>query len=230
MTPLADKTQIVRQVCDALIAGDTQKASEIARRDYPFAPRTKPQTKLYSRAFAATSVVLRDGFIADTASTQIRRPKAVGKRPDIHEKISLFLKDGFIDRYAGTQLLFPGVIRLLGLLLPAELPWHKNWDPSISHIILWDFFPTVDHVDPISGSDDPHRAVNWVTTSMMLNNVKGKRTLDYLGWTRFPPGDQSSWDGMLHWFLDFISRSPVHLANPYIKQWHSAAKRVKKVA
>ena len=231
MTPLADKTQIVRRICDALAAGDTHKASEIARRDYPFTPRTTAQNKRYIRDFAATSVVLRDGFVAGTAGTQSRRPQTVGKRSPLSEytKTLIFLRDGFVDQYAGTQLLFPGVIRLLWLLLRAEFPWQKNWNPSVSHIILWDFSPTVDHVDPISGSDAPDRADNWVTTSMMLNNVKGRRMLDDLGWTRFPPGDPATWDGLTSWFLAFISRSPEHLDDKYIKKWHSAAKRLMKV-
>jgi hypothetical protein len=62
---------------------------------------------------------------------------------------------------------------------------------------------------------------------MVLNNVKGRRTLDELGWP--PPcsrrGDGAAWDGLMGWFLDFISQTPEHLAHNYIKTWHSAAKR-----
>ena len=232
MTPLADKTQIVRQVCDALAAGDTHKASEIARRDCPFAPRTKAQTKLYSSAFAATSIVLRDGFDTRSAGILLAAPQTVGKRSSFGASAatSLFMRDGFIDRYTGTQLIFPGALRLLSLLLPAAFPWNPNWNPTVSHIISWDFFPTVDHVVPITRLEVPDSTDNWITTSMMLNNVKARRTLDELGWTILPPGDPATWDGLLNWFCEFVSRSPEHLANNYIKTWHTAAKRVTNVA
>ena len=227
MTPLADKTQIVRHICAALAAGDTHKASEIARKDYPFAPRSKAETKLYSSAFAATSVVLRDGFIARSDGTRLVAREIGGKRSSFSafEATSLFLRDGFIDRYTGTQLVFPGALRLLSLLLPVEFPWDRNWEPSVSHIISWDFFPTVDHVVPITRLEVPDSTDNWITTSMMLNNVKASRTLYELGWTILPPGDLATWDGLMRWFLEFISRSPEHLAHSYIKRWHSAAKR-----
>ena len=194
MTPLADKTQIVRHVCEALAAGDTLKASEIARRDYPFAPQTAG--KRSSSPFAATSI---------------------------------FLRDGFIDRYSGTQLVFPGVLRLLARLLPAEFPPHPNGKMSVSHIIYWELSPTLDHVIPIArgGADTSD---NLVTTSMVLNSAKANWTLDELRWTLLPPGDPAAWDGLLQWFLDFILHSPEHLADNYIKTWHSAAKRVTKVA
>lgn len=102
MTALIDKTQVVRDVCNALATGDFLSASKIARSDYPFTPQVAIK-RTYS-AFAASSI---------------------------------FYRDGFIDRYFGTQLVFPGAL--------------------------------------------------------------------------------SSWDGMLDWFLDFISRSPEHLADKYIK-------------
>ena len=194
MTPLSDKTQIVRLVCDALTAGDTNKASEIARRDYPFAPQSASK-----RSFSASAAT------------------------------SVFLRDGFLDRYSGTQLVFPGVLRLLSRLLPAEFPAHPNWKMSESHMIYWELFPTVDHLIPIArGGTDT--ADNWITTSMVLNSAKSNWTLEELRWTLLPPGDSNCWDGLLRWFIEFISSSPEHLADNYIKTWHSAAKRVTNVA
>jgi 5-methylcytosine-specific restriction endonuclease McrA len=229
MTPLADKTRIVIQVCDALAASDTGKASKIARKAYPFAPRTKAETKLYIKTFAATSVVLRNSVGAGSVVAQLGATQPVSTRSPFSAftSTSIFMRDGFVDCYAGTQLVFPGVLRLLSLLLPADFPWDPHWNPSVSHIISWDLCPTVDHVVPLSrGGTDTED--NWVTTSMVLNNVKGKRTLDELGWS--PPrslnSDATDWDGLMGWFLDFISRSPQHLAHNYIKTWHSAAKRV----
>jgi hypothetical protein len=193
MTPLTDKTRIVKDVCGALAAGDIRSAAEIAQRDYPYL--AQPATKRSFSAFAATSV---------------------------------FLRDGFIDRYSGTQLVFPGVLRLLSRLLPAEFPAHPNWKMSESHMIYWELFPTVDHVQPVArgGADAPE---NWATTSMVLNSAKSNWTLSELRWTLLPPGD-ASWDGMLQWFLDFVSRSPEHLADTYLKNWHSAATRATRKA
>ncbi len=190
MTPLADRTHPVRLVCDALSAGDTRKASDIAARDYPFALQTTAKRSL--SAFAATSV---------------------------------FQRDGFIDRYSGTQLVFPGVLRLLSRLLPDEFPAHPNWKMSESHIIYWELFPTVDHIVPIArgGTDTSD---NWVTTSMVLNSAKSNWTLEELRWTLLPPGDLSDWDGLVGWFLAFVADSPEHLADRYIKTWHSAARRM----
>ncbi len=192
MLPLADKTQIVRQVCAALAAGNTLKASTIARREYPFVPQTGGKRSF--SALAATSV---------------------------------FLHDGFIDRYSGTELIFPGALRLLSRLLPAEFPAHPNWKTSESHIIYYELFPTVDHIHPIArgGANTPD---NWATTSMILNSAKANWTLEELHWTLFPPGNPAAWDGLLHWFLEFIARSPEHLADNYIKTWHSAATRATK--
>jgi 5-methylcytosine-specific restriction endonuclease McrA len=189
MPPLAEKSHIVRQVCEALAAGDRVKASTIARRDYPFAPQNKGKRSF--SALAATSV---------------------------------FLRDGFIDRYAGTQLVYPGALRLLSRLLPAEFPAHPNWKSSESHIIYYELFPTVDHIHPVArgGVNTPD---NWATTSMILNSAKANWTLQELNWTLRPPGDSAAWDGMLHWFLEFIARSPEHLADNYIKTWHSVGAR-----
>src|SRR2546423_983591 len=72
MTPLDDKTLIVKRVCAALAAGDTLKASEIARTDYPFAAQTTGKRSF--SALAATSVFQRDGFIDRYSGTQLVFP------------------------------------------------------------------------------------------------------------------------------------------------------------
>lgn len=100
MRPLTNKTQRVKEVCDALSRGDSVGASRIARRDYPFA--AQPAAKRTLSAFAATSV---------------------------------FDRDGFLDRRSRAQLLFPGVLRLLSRLLPAEFLAHPNWKMSESRMI-----------------------------------------------------------------------------------------------
>ena len=95
-----------------------------------------------------------------------------------------------------------------------------------SHIVYWELFPTVDHIVPIArGGTDT--ADNWVTTSMVLNSAKANWTLKELAWKLLAPGDPKAWDGLLPWFLRFVSRAPEHLQDKYTKIWHSAAIRAK---
>jgi hypothetical protein len=135
---------------------------------------------------------------------------------------AIFVRDGFIDRYSGSQLVFPGTLRLLSLLLPAEFPFHPNWKMTETHMAYWELFPTIDHVVPVGrgGADDDS---NWVTTSMLRNSAKSNWTLEQLGWQLVPPGDFKRWDGLLTWFISFLTQEPSHLAAAYIRRWHHAA-------
>ncbi|MDQ2730064.1 MAG: HNH endonuclease [Armatimonadota bacterium] len=72
MRPLDEKTQIVRQICDALGAGDASTASEIARRDYPLSAPTAGSRSI--SPFEATSVFQRDGFIDRYSGTRLVFP------------------------------------------------------------------------------------------------------------------------------------------------------------
>jgi hypothetical protein len=184
------KPKTIKEICDALLAGDCIRASQIAREEYPFTP-LEPVSRKYSQLKAT----------------------------------SLFVRDGFIDRYLGSHLVFPGTLRLLALLLPAEFPWHPHGKMSVSHIVYWELFPTLDHVVPVArgGADSEE---NLVTTSMLRNSAKSNWTLDELGWHLLPPGDCREWDGLLHWFLAFIEHDPSHLSDAYTRAWHTAASRV----
>lgn len=140
------------------------------------------------------------------------------------ECMTIFTRDGFTDRYSGSRLVFPGSLRLLSRLLPAEFPFHPNWKMTETHPAYWELFPTIDHVEPLcrGGSDVPE---NRVTTSMLRNGAKGNWTLEELGWRLVPPGKLSKWDGLLGWFRAFVDREPVHLEDDgYLRRWHSAAK------
>ena len=189
MTPLHDRARTLQRVCEALAQGDRRQASEVARREYPFAPQTT-----------------RRSAITPAMATPV------------------FLRDGFIDRYSGTRLVFPGALRLLSRLLPEEFPAHPNWKMAESHIAFWELFPTVDHLVPVARGGT-HTADNWMTTSMVTNSAKANWTLEELGWKLMPPGDPSAWDGLVPWFLSFITCCPEHLQDGYIKTWHAAASR-----
>jgi hypothetical protein len=140
------------------------------------------------------------------------------------ESTRIFVRDGFIDRYSGDRLIFPGVLRLISSLLPAEFPFHPSWKMSECHIAYWELSPTIDHVVPVArgGTDDE---TNWVTTSMLRNSAKSNWTLEELGWKLLPAGDSKEWDGMIGWFVEYIRRDATRLAERKIKRWYNAAIR-----
>jgi hypothetical protein len=146
----------------------------------------------------------------------------VGRRYSAAESMRVFVRDGFIDRYSGRRLVFPGALRLLSQLYPAEFPFHNNWKTDACHFGFYELFPTVDHVSPVSrgGADGPD---NWVSTSMVRNAAKANFTLDELGWPLLPPGDFGDWDGLTGWFLRQVETRPELLLNGYLKRWREAA-------
>ena len=140
------------------------------------------------------------------------------------QSVSVFLRDGFIDRYSGQRLVFPGTLRLLSLLLPEEIPYQKNWKTTECHMLFWLLFPTVDHIEPVArGGLDIED--NWVCTSMFRNAAKSVWTLEELGWQLQPPGSLGDWDGMLDWFMKYVSDEPSLLEEKYLRRWHRAAEQ-----
>jgi hypothetical protein len=140
------------------------------------------------------------------------------------DALRIFLRDGFIDRYSGQRLVFPGVLRLLSLLLPDEIPYHPNWKTTECHLLFWHLSPTVDHVVPVArGGVDC--ADNWVCTSMLRNATKGHWTLEELGWNLLPPGDSAIWDGMLRWYLEYVQAHEQVLSHAFLRRWYRAALR-----
>ena len=144
-----------------------------------------------------------------------------------HKQVSVFLRDGFTDRYSGKKLVFPGSLRLLSYLLPEEVPYHSNWDRSKSHMLFWHLFPTVDHVDPVArgGLDATN---NLVCTSMLRNGAKSLSRPEELGWHLHPRGSLHAWDGLVGWFMTYVSDETRVLKQRFIKQWHRAAQRALK--
>lgn len=134
----------------------------------------------------------------------------------------IFARDGFMDRYRGTRLIFPPVLRLLSLYLPAEFPYHKNGKMSEGHLAYWEIFPTIDHIVPVARGGADSEA-NWVCCSMLTNSIKSNWTLEQLQWQLLPPGNLSEWDGMIGWFVQQVLADPGVLKNAYIKRWLGAA-------
>lgn len=147
---------------------------------------------------------------------------SAGRRYSVSQLMRLHWRDGFVDRYTGSRLVFPGTLRLLSKLLPAEFPFDSHWKTDKCHIAYWELFPTLDHVVPISrgGMDD---SSNWVTTSMGRNAAKANFTLEGLEWTLRPAGNNREWDGLTSWFLDWARKDSTVLSDPYLLRWHKAA-------
>ena len=140
------------------------------------------------------------------------------------QSVSVFLRDGFIDRYSGQRLVFPGTFRLLSQLLPKEIPYHKNWKTTECHMLFWHLYPTIDHVEPVArGGLDIED--NWVCTSMLRNSAKSHWTLEELGWHLHPTGSLGDWDGMLAWFMNYMSEKPSLLEAEFFKRWQRAAQQ-----
>ena len=123
------------------------------------------------------------------------------RQPRTHTALDLAriaVRDGFVDRYTGRRLVYPGALRLLSALLPAELPYHPNWTYGRCHPMYWKLYPTLDHVTPIArgGADAPD---NWVVTSQQMNSAKAHWTLEELRWGLLPAGSMHEWDGLLGW-------------------------------
>ena len=141
------------------------------------------------------------------------------------KKTEVFLRDGFIDRYSGEKLVYPPVLKILSNLFPKDFPYQKHWKMSETHIAWWELSPTVDHIDPVAreGADNDE---NWVCTSQLRNSAKSNWTLDELGWELQDSPVDSNWDGMMSWFMDYVSKNKHVLKDPYIKKWYKAAEIV----
>lgn len=143
-----------------------------------------------------------------------------------YQSICVFIRDGFIDRYSGKRLIFPATLRLLSIVMPDEFPAHPNWKMSASHIAYWELFPTIDHLIPIARGGADSEA-NWVTTSMLRNGAKAQWTIEELGWNLLPAGDIGQWDGLMNWYLSFVTANPKWLETAYLRRWHRAALRAR---
>jgi hypothetical protein len=151
-------------------------------------------------------------------------PDAITKRAyGKAQSARVFVRDGFIDRYSGDRLVFPPVLRVIAMALPAEFRYHPNWKTGVTHSAFWEIGATIDHLKPVtrSGADDES---NLMTTSMAHNSGKLNWTLAELGWSLHPPGDIKTWDGLLSWFLAYADQHPEVLSNSMVRQWHRAGR------
>lgn len=143
----------------------------------------------------------------------------------LSQKMKIFLEDGFIDRYTGERLVNPGILKVISKCCPEEFPYHPHSKMTESHIAYWELFPTVDHIVPIAcgGKDEPS---NWVTTSMLHNQIKSNWTLEQLHWKLYDRGNINEWDGLTKLFLSLVEKDKNLLKDDYIKRWFRASKKV----
>ncbi|MDZ4686443.1 MAG: hypothetical protein SH850_15345 [Planctomycetaceae bacterium] len=167
-------------------------------------------------------------FAQEIARTEYPfNPATKGKRSMKRERmLQVFIRDGFIDRYFGGRLLFPGVLYLLRHELPAEFPAPPSWRASESHFIYWELWPMVDHIIPIA-QGGTNELSNLCTTSVIHNDQKGHYSLDLLGWALKDPGNMEDWDGLIHWFIEYVSSHP-QISDKDVLGWHQVATKVMK--
>ena len=183
------------------------------------------RSDIIARVCNAVSVGAMDAAAAILANDYPFTPlENVGRRYTATQCTMIFVRDGFIDRYSGQRLVFPGALRLLSKLLPAEFPFQPNWKTDACHFAFYELFPTVDHILPVSrGGADAEP--NWVSTSMIRNAAKANFTIEELGWSLLPPGNLHEWDGGIRWFAGEYAKRPEMHGDAYLKRWADAARR-----
>lgn len=136
-----------------------------------------------------------------------------------------FFRDGFIDRYSGKRLINPGMLRTMSTKMPTAFPYQSNWKTDACHIAYWDYYPTLDHVFPISlgGKDAPE---NWVTTSMAYNSAKSNFTLEDLGLSLRDKGNIKDLDGLSYLFIKIVDKDKSLLNIRVIKEWYVVTKEM----
>lgn len=134
-----------------------------------------------------------------------------------------FLSDGFIDRYSGKKLINPGMLRTMSALMPTAFPYQSGWKTDECHIAYWEYYPTLDHISPVSlGGKDASE--NWVTTSISCNSAKSNFTLEELGLTLKDKGNLKEWDGLSELFIKIAEKNTYLLDIKAIKNWYTVTK------
>lgn len=154
-----------------------------------------------------------------------RPNQRVNRSYSILEKAMTFYRDGFIDRYTGDKLVHPEILRILSLSCPNEFPYQKHWKLNETHIAYWELMPTIDHITPIAlgGKDNMD---NWITTSMLHNQIKSSWTLEQLNWVIQKEGNIEQWDGLTSLFFALIQNNSEYLKDSYVKSWYQASVKV----
>lgn len=140
-----------------------------------------------------------------------------------NQKFMVFFRDGFIDRYTGEKLINPGVLKALSFYFPDKFPYHPHWKMQETHVAYWELVPTIDHIVPIAqgGKDNLE---NWVTTSMLHNQIKNNWSLEQLNWRLHTPGNIDQWNGLTKMFITLVRQNDELLQDKYIRLWYQTSK------
>lgn len=202
---LNEPALVLAKVAKLLTDKNESEASATLQEGYAFVPWKKPLPK-------------RDVESASTAFTDIVETPQSRKYTQ-KESLQVFSEDGFLDRYSGSMLICPAALYAIAYALPDEFPW--DGARIRSHQGLWDLFPTIDHIYPVSRGGLDIRD-NWVTTSMTLNMKKGNESMSELGWSIYDAGNFSEWDGLVSWYVEFSLVNPEVESVRNNKGWHKA--------
>lgn len=150
------------------------------------------------------------------------KPKTFKRNYSVKQRMEVYRRDGFIDRYSGERLVNPGMLKVLSDMFPEEFPYQLHWKMSETHIAYYELMPTIDHIVPIAiGGQDNYD--NYVTTSMMHNQMKGMWTIEQLNWTVKPKGDLSEWDGLTKEFVEIVKGNKDLMKDIYVWNWYNTS-------
>ena len=150
-------------------------------------------------------------------------PQASAKRTyGPAQAVPVFVRDGFIDRYSGARLVFPPVLHIIHVSCPDAFPHHPAWRTDATHPAFNELAATIDHLVPITLGGADHES-NWVTTSMARNFAKSNFSLEQLGWELRPPGSFQIWDGLLRWYISYVTPRPILRRSSTIGRWFKSA-------
>ena len=183
MDDIADRIQ---SAIGALLAGDLGRArSVLASIDRP--------RLLEERAIARNRIWAPGGIAARAKPHQpnMRRDSVSSKRA-----LELFKRDSFICRYAHCRrrTIYLPIFKALHKAFPDAQPYHANWKPLESHILLWTYSSSVEHHIAFAHGGTSVED-NLITTCYQCNDLKNRLSAEDLEWVIAPP-QQSAWDGL----------------------------------
>lgn len=227
-----DKLTVVVEVCELISAGNMDAARETARQSLPFEPIPNRAKRINRKSGLAQSLpptAKRD--VAIGKELQPKQSLASGSKRRVSEKkkLQVWQRDGFRCRYTKQRLVFPQTLELLSLLLPEELPYDNppHGKYALTHVIMYELWPAIDHVKAISRSYDSVLANspdNLVTASAPVNSEKSWNDLDFFRWPLLPPEPLPDWDGLTGWYVQYLNQDPSWFDHPTsgarLKGWY----------
>lgn len=217
MNPQPFISDLLVRVCALLSEGRMDEAALLIREKWPLGPKEKvKELRLVNQYHHYPKEKWESGQPSPSTST------------------SVFVRDRFVDGYSGERLVFPGAMLLVSHLLSEVFPYRVNWPPYTCHQIYYKLFATIDHIYPKSRGGGA--GSNFLTVSMDMNTMKGSHTPEEVGLKIIPIESREGWDGLLHWFVDYMDAHPYTENIPHkgpgqpithekLMQWYTPAVR-----